>query len=544
MAPRFCSLHFRHLQTDWFIRRRPALQTTPFVVSASDHGRKIVIAACPIAQTLGIQVGHVLADARVLCPGLEVLDELSGLPAKLLKKLALDLIRYTPVVAVDLPDGIVLDISGCSHLWGGEEPYLRAILNRLRSSGFQVRAAIADTIGAAWALARYGQGSSIHTPGSHLQSLLSLPPGALRLDMDIQARLFKLGLYRISQFASMPRSALRRRFGESLLLRIDQAFGRTEEFLDPVLPPPAYHERLPCLEPIVTRTGIEIALQQLLATLCTRLQKEGKGIRTTILKTYRVDGKIQEISVGTNRPSHSHPHLFKLFEENLGRIEPDLGIELFVLEAPKVEEVVQRQNSLWRESPAKLPSPGNPNLTNPNLLDANPGNPNPGRPSPGNPSPGNPNLIDPTLDDPNLAELLDRLTNKLGAHTLHRYLPAESHWPGRSCQPAISLDQLPASPWPMDRPRPIHLFPQPEPITVAAPIPDYPPMHFRYQGRLYKVVRADGPERIEDEWWLASDRIRDYYTVEDEGGARYWIFRSGFYTGSGSSPWFIHGIFS
>jgi protein ImuB len=219
-----------------------------------------------------------------------------------------------------------------------------------------------------------------------------------------------------------------------------------------------------------------------------------------VLYCYRIDGKQQQLSIGTNRATHNPTHLFKLFEPTLETIEPDLGIELFVLEAPKVEDAPPIQETLWSGSAG--------------------------------------------LDNSNIAELLDKITGRFGANSVHRWLPDERHWPERSIKPATSLQEKPTTPWRTDRPRPIHLLPKPESIEVTAPIPDYPPMLFKYKGRLHKIVKADGPERIEREWWLDQGPHRDYYTVEDEAGQRYWLFRSGHYTEEQIPHWFIHGFFA
>jgi protein ImuB len=529
MATRYLSLWFRHLLTDWVSLRRPALLGVPFVLAEPDHGRKIITAANIAAQTEGIDVGMVVADARVLCPGLEVLDHDPERADKLLKALALWCIRYTPRVAVDPPDGLILDVSGCAHLWGGERPYLKEIVTRLRTAGYDVRGAMTDTVGAAWGVARFGRVTPLIESGQQEKALLTLPPAALRLSPEVLGRLQKLGLYQVGQIVGQPRSALRRRFGKELLLRLDQAFGQEMETILPVQPVAPFEERLPCLEPICTAGGIEIALTRLLEALCRRLQQEGKGLRAAVLKGYRIDGKLEEIAIGTNHASHNINHLFKLFEGKIQTIEPDLGIEVFVLEAPKVEDVLTRQETLW-----------------------------------GGPC---------GVDDIGLAELLDRLTNHMGAGagggtrargatgagagggtrargatgaagSINRYLPSEHYWPERSIKPAASLQDKPASAWPDDRPRPIHLLAKPEPIEVTAPIPDYPPMLFRHKGVLHKITRADGPERIENEWWIEGIRHRDYYAVENEQGERYWLFRSGHYEGNATGKWFLHGFFA
>jgi len=298
----------------------------------------------------------------------------------------------------------------------------------------------------------------------------------------------------------MPRSVLRRRFGEGLLLRLAQALGQEDEVIIPLLPVQPYEERLPCLEPIRTAVGIEIAIQRLLETLCKRLQQEGKGLRTAILKGYRVDGKLEQVQIGTNSATYNTRHLFKLFELQIAKIEPALGIELFTLTAPKVEDVSPLQEALWAGKPG--------------------------------------------LDDLGVAELLDRLAGKIGQGAIHRYLPDEHYWPERSVKIAGSIRERPSIDWRTDRPRPVQLLNRPEPIEVSAPIPDYPPMLFIYKGKRHKIKKADGPERIEREWWLEAGQHRDYYNVEDEEGQRYWLFRSGHYAGSQGNQWFIHGFFA
>lgn len=497
---RYVAIWFRHLTTDWLTLRKPGLKDIPFVIAIPDHGRLRVTATNIRAEKQDIYTGMVVADAKALVPELEVIDNIPGLNERLLKVIGEWCIRYSPIVSVDAPDGLILDISGCAHLWGGEQGYLTEIISRFKARGYDVRAAIADTIGTAWAISRYGKITAIIEPCMQLSVLQSLPPVALRLEQTVLDRLSKLGFRSIGSFINMPRSVLRRRFGTELLLRIDQALGHVEEYRTPIIPIEAYQERLPCLEPIRTATGIEIALQRLLELLCERLQKEGKGVRTATFKGYRIDGKLVQIQIGTNRPTHYIPHLFKLFELKISSIEPALGIELFVLEAPKVEDVPLEQETLW----------------------ANENN---------------------GLDDQNLAELLDRIAGKVGVNTIHRYLPEEHYWPERSIKTTPSLKDRPAISWRTDRPRPVQLLNRPQPIEVTAPIPDYPPMLFRYKDKVHKIKRADGPERIEREWWMDEGEHRDYYNVEDEDGCRYWLFRAGHYSGE-QSQWFIHGFFA
>lgn len=498
MARRFVSIWFRHLKTDWFTLRQPRLLHLPFVLRVAVHGRMVVSAANAVAEEKGIGSGMVLADARAIMPDLEVLDDLPDLAEKLLRRLAEWCIRFTPVVAVDPPDGLFFDASGCSHLWGGEELYLRDVEQKLKARGFDVRASFADTPGVAWAVARFGKESLVIPGGKHIDALFPLPPEALRLEADTTERLHKLGLHQVGNFITIPRSSLLRRFGPHLLMRIDMATGRVDETLVPVLPPEPYQERLPCMEPIVTATGIVMALNQLLNALCFRLQKDQKGLRSAVFRCYRVDGKVEQVEIATNRPSHHVSHLFKLFELKLSVIEPALGIELFMLSAPKVEENLPRQQKMWEGGGG--------------------------------------------LEDMRLSELIDRLAGKVGMDSIHRYIPDEHYWPERSLKPATTLNEKITTSWKADKQRPLQLLPRPQRIQVTAPIPDYPPMLFRHRGKLHKVVRADGPERIEQEWWLQQGQHRDYYLVEDDQGRRYWLFRLGHYHDE-MYQWFIHGFF-
>ncbi|MXV50142.1 DNA polymerase Y family protein [Pedobacter sp. HMF7647] len=499
MSKRYCAIWFRHLTTDWITLRQPDLKSTPFIFVMPEHNRMMVAAASPPAQLQGVFAGMAAADAKAFVPGLKVFDNRPQLAAKLLKALGLWCIRYTPIVSIDHPDGLMLDISGCAHLWGGERAYLKEIVNRLRSKGYDARAAIADTIGTAWAVSRFGKLTPIIKSGDEVNALLSLPAASLRLEPAIIQRLQKLGLHKISSFINMPRSVLRRRFGDNLVLRLSQALGQEPEFIQPLQPVEPYEERLPCLEPIRTASGIEFAIHRLLEMLCKRLSEEGKGLRTAILKCYRVDGKIIQAEIGTNRPTCTIRHIFKLFELKIPQLEPALGIELFVLTAPKVEDADIVQEVLWAGNPG--------------------------------------------LEDTALAELLDRISGKVGSDTIHRYLPAEHYWPERSFKIASTVAEKSTINWRTNKPRPVQLLPRPEPVDVTAPIPDYPPMVFRYKNEVHHIKKADGPERIEREWWLDKGEHRDYYYVEDEQGRRYWLFRSGHYSDE-TSRWFIHGFFA
>lgn len=495
---RYASIWFPHLLTEYAIRKKPELRDVSFVLASPQRGRMVIDSATATAMQKGIRPGMVLADCKAIFPDLLIVKSEPGRAEKLLHALAEWCIGYTPFAAVDVPDGLILDTSGCTHLWGGEMAYLENIKTKLAAYGYTVHTAIADTIGTAWAAARFGQPATIIKTGKQRDFLLQLPPSALRLEPDILARLKKLGLQRIDSFIDMPRAALRRRFGESLPFRIGQALGHEVEIAIPIKPVEPYQERLCSMEPISTVTGIVIALEQLLQTLCLRLDSEGMGLRYCVFKAYRVDGDVQQIEIGTGHPSRNARHLFRLFQHKIATLEPALGFELFLLEATKTEVVTEAQAAIW------------------NMQSQN---------------------------DTKIAELLDKVAAKTGYDAIRRFLPDEHYWPERSVKQAKPLWEKPTAPWRTDLPRPIHLLNHPEIIEVTAVLPDYPPMLFRYKGKLYTLKKADGPERIEPEWWLSDGLYRDYYCVEDEDGARYWVFRSGPYH-AGQPEWFIHGFFA
>ncbi len=501
MKRRYVSIWFRYLLADWQLIRRPELKEVPFVFGAPVHGRIMITAVSPLAQSQGIEIGMRAADAKAICPGLEVLDDKPGRAANLLKGLGEWCIRYSPTVMIDefSMNGLFMDVSGCAHLWGGEREYLKEIVARFKSKGYTVRLAMADTAGAAWAIARFGTLSPLIPPGGHTEALLSLPPAALRLNEVTLSKLRKLGFYQIKSFIGMPRSVLRRRFGEDFLVRVGQALGTVEEIIQPLQAPVLFVERLPCLEPIKTRKGIEVAIEKLLESLCLRLQNEGKGLRKAILSCYRIDGQIVQIDIGTNGASQNVNHLFTLFQLKIELIRPGLGIELFVLEAPKVEDVIPGQKALWSAKPG--------------------------------------------LDDQSVIQLLDRVAGKVGAGVINRYVPAAHYWPERSFKSSAAITQKAILDWRTDKPRPTELLKNPESIEVMALIPDNPPKFFIYKGTKHTIIKADGPERIEREWWLDKGEHRDYYQVEDEQGQRYWLFRSGHY-GDEGYKWFIHGFFA
>ena len=500
MEKKFLSIYFPFLVTDWICIKKPAFKDLPLVVTTLSHGRSIITDSNRQALSEGVFPGMVLADARALVPCLQVMNEKKGLKETLLKKIAEWCIRFTPIASIDPPDGIILDATGCTSLWGSDECYVATITKKLKSKGYSVKAALAPTVSAAYALARFQKDKQVFSAAGYLPSLLTLPPEALRLENDTLEMLYKLGLRKLGSFMGMPATVLMNRFGKLLNIRIGQLLGKIDEPLQAVSPVENFQERLPCLEPIITRKGIEIALEECLRSLCERLNQEGLGIRKSVFRIYKLDGSSGEIGISTHKPSINISHLIKLFSIRIEELDPEPGIELFILECTAFEKTHSLQENIWQGTG--------------------------------------------TLQSTETSELLDKLAARLGPASIVRYLPAEHHWPERSIRKAGSLFEISNVPWSNEKLRPIELLREPLPIEVAAPIPDYPPMLFKQGRKLHRIKKADGPERIEREWWQDEGEHRDYYALEDEEGKRFWVYRSGHYSEKRSWQWFLCGFFA
>ena len=497
MNKRYLAIWFPYLVTDQMAIKQESLAGQAYALIAQERNKQIMVRISRQANRQGLRTNMPLADARIISSDLQTFQFYPQKEQKLLKAMAEWFIRYTPYVALNSPDGLFLDLTGCT-VWKSEEQHVEEIKAHFYGK-YHVKIGIADTLGAAWAIAHYAK-EQIAKPNEQLKHLLNLPPKALQLEESTLQRLEKLGFYSIDSFIHIAPSTLRRRFGDEINLRIGQALGRKPEAFEPITEPNPYEERLHCLEPIQTAKGIEIAIANLLETLCSRLQKEDVGVRNATLSAFRLDGKLQQITIGTNQPSIHIKHLFKLFELKIKQIEPDLGIELFIMKVTKIEELPKQQETFWQ--------------------------------------------TDTPTDLGEIAELLDRISIKAGKNAIRRYLPQEHHWPENSIKAVTNLKEQPETEWPMHKPRPTVLLNQPEPIQVSAPIPDYPPMTFTYKNEVHRIKKADGPERIEQEWWLNEGKHRDYYQVEDEKGQRYWLFRLGHYNSKTTAQWFIHGFFA
>ncbi|HEX4112439.1 MAG TPA: DUF6504 family protein [Stellaceae bacterium] len=505
--------------------------TEPAVLVVSLGNRRLVSAVNPAAEAQGLLPGLALADVRAQVPGLAVAPADPAGDAAALLRLAQWCGRYSPWTVPHGPDSILLDITGCAHLAGGEDKLGADLVERLARRGITARAGIADTIGGAWAMARGGaQPVGVIAPGETRAALAPLSVRVLRLDAETIAALERLGLRRIGDLYPLPRADLAARFDRVLMARLDEALGEGREALSPLPPAPPRWARRHFAEPIATPEDIAATIRLLLETLCRQLADATLGARLLTLTLHRVDGTSVSLAIGTARPSRDVAHLAHLFAERLDRIDPGFGIEDMVLAAKTVETLEAKQLKILAVVPAKAGAQGNrTSLTLDSRLRGNDGN------------------IQTITCDDDISILIDRLANRLGARSVGRLLPHDSHLPERTQRFVFAFAPGGGKAWDAGKPRPVRLLPRPEPIEAVAPVPDDPPLMFRWRRRLYRVARAEGPERILGEWWRGAREaqlLRDYYRVEDEDGRRYWLFRAGLYRPDIRSRWFLHGLYA
>ncbi len=474
------------------------------VTYARTGNRDLLTAACRRARALGLAPGMPLAKARVMVRGLDARPADGEGDAAWLARLGLFAARrWTPRAAISGADGLWLDLTGVDHLFGGEEQMCRRILAFVRRLGFTARIAVAGSLGAAHALARYGHKPLIHCRlHGEADALAPMPLAALRLDADVLGAAHRLGLERIGDLIAKPRGPLQRRFGETILRRLDQALGRAPEPFEPIVPedPPA--TLLGFLEPIATAEAIGEAAGEAVRRLVPLLREQGLGVRRLILTCERVDRDRQEIEIGLARATRDGAHLHALLCARIETIEPGFGIERLHLLAARIEPLPPQpiEGELAGERPAS-----------------------------------------------DLAMLVDQLTVRLGERRVHRLSALESDLPERSVHAVGPLADV--AHWP-DWPRPVRLLHPPEPVDhVIAPLPDGAPARFSWRGRSHRVRAADGPERVFGEWWRRRGEqaaIRDYFQVEDEAGARFWLFRKGDGEdeATGDLSWWLQGVFA
>ncbi|MFV0361035.1 Y-family DNA polymerase [Tropicimonas sp.] len=489
---RVVSMWFPRLASDRVLRARPV--DAPFALTLKRDNTERLHCLNARAGALGLHRGMTFADARAFCPDLQSAPASPVQDARFLTALCRWATRYCPWAGLDGVDGLALDVTGSTHLWGGEAAMLDDMRARAGRAGLTLRLGLADTRGGAWALAHHGEG--IAPPRSGLEGIGDLPVEALRLEDETVTGLQRLGLRRIADLAATPRAPLARRFGRQVLTRLDQALGDQPEAIDPFPDPPHYGVRLTFPEPIGLVADVMAGTARLLDALCARLRTNGAGARVLQLTLRRVDRGSGQVELRLASAMHNPERILPLFERGVAGVEAGFGIDQMRLEATGTEPLpVQQAGVVLRGTDGRG-----------------------GR----------------RLDD-----LITRIGTRIGLENVRRFLPADSHIPERAFLIAPAAWSRPEGPWVSLRPRPLRLFP-PEPVAGTGP---HPPERLRWRRMTLDIARATGPERIAPEWWLDDDAwrsgLRDYWRVETRQGRRLWLFHTPQVPG-----WFVQGEFA
>jgi protein ImuB len=469
-----------------------------------------LVAVDAAAERLGLCPGLTLAQARAMHPAISVVAEDAPADRRLLEAMALACQRYTPLVGLEPPDGILLDIAGCAHLFGGEEKLLDDVTARIANLGFTLRGAIASTIGAASAASRYSPVATVQ-PDAEREFLAPLPIAALRLFPDTVAALSRVGLKRIGDLLDLPRAPLTARFGPDLLRMLDRALGNEPEPLMPLLPVAPYVAEQRFAEPILRDQDVLHVIERLAARLNAMLERRGEGARSVDLTLFRTDGAVRRIAIGTSRPMRAPAELRGLFAERIkslaDALDPGFGFDVARLSVVAAEPCSPEQIGFGEAG-----------------------------------------------HETDLHALVDRLSARLGARRVLRLLAHDQHLPELAATRVLAQSRADAGPgWAAFRdyrcaaglaPRPTRLLATPESVEAIAAVPDGPPLRFRWRRALHEVTAAEGPERIDCPWWSGDDGgTRDYFRVEDRSGCRFWLFRNGLYRTTSAPSWFLHGLF-
>jgi protein ImuB len=545
MAPkRILSLWFPRLGAERLLRARRGLPDQPFAVIEQAGPMQRIASVSVLAQGAGVTPGQGLRDALAICPALDTQARDAVAEAAFLTRLRRWAGQFSPLVAEEPPDALVLDITGCAHLFGGEAAMVDRIGAALARMGLSVQAGLADTPGAAWALARHAgraaatgrSGDAIqqearatrsraatrprHAPGAASttfapaiapvgqthSALARLPVAALRLDADTVAELTRLGLRHVGDLTGQPRAALARRFGKGLVLRLDQALGSAPEPISPARSDTAFATRISLPDPIGLTADMLAALDRLLPRLCEMLRAKRQGARILRLEAWRSDGQPQAITLTLARASHDPARIRPLLAMRLDQIDPGFGIDMIRLEALRTEPVNDRQTTGHLDAAQAATRRA--------------------------------------ARDTAIEDLITRIGARIGMEAITRHHPGNSHIPEKSAQVLAAAWSDPAPDWPAPpAPRPVLLW---HPEAVTAPDTPHPPARFRWRRRDLALACAQGPERIAPEWWLDEpdwrSGTRDYWVVTTTCGTRLWLF---FAHGAAlSRGWFCHGSFA
>lgn len=469
-----------------------------------------LVSASPVAAGMGLAAGLTLADARARVPGLVARPADPAADAALLGRLAGWCDRFTPLVATRGADGLVLDITGCAGLFGGEAALRREAAIRLKRFGFTTRAAIAGTPEAAGAIAQFGA-PGIVPPGEDERAVATLPVAALEADADAARALRRAGLRTIGDLAQRPSANLTARFGKALTIRLRRLCGRENARFTPLRPPPQCRAVRRFAEPLMEAAALGGVIGDLLGEAVAELGRREEGGRAFEACFFRTDGEVRRITVETGRPSREAAAILKLFEARMAAladpIDPGFGFDSAQLSVLRAEKLAAQQTDFERRG----------------------------------------------ADEAAVAALIDRLTARFGRDRVQRFAPRDTHDPEREARVVAAAETGPQEGWIRPQPgepplRPLQLFTPPHPIEVpAAPVPDGPPRRFRWRRIMHDVVAVEGPERIAPAWWRSGGETltRDYYRVEDEAGRRFWIYRRGLYGRETDRPeWYLHGLFA
>lgn len=476
-------------------------EAPPFALVARVGNALRLASLDPVASRTGLVAGMTLADARARCPDLVTRPADPQADEEELHRLLERMRRFTPMVSLDPPDGLILDIGGCAHLFGGEAGLIAQAKAR---AGYGCRHGISSTAMAARALARHGGKGEDVSP---------LSVAALDLDEGALAALRRAGLRTIGDLARRPRSMIAARFGERTVLRLRQILGEAASPIAPARPvdPIRCEARFP--EPIARTDDVMEVIEGLLQEAAQRMEARHEGGRRFHILLLRSDGARQELGIETGHPVRDPASVMRLLRERIDALadplDPGFGFDAVRLAVPWTEALVERQRS-WEGGAEEARRE-------------------------------------------EVTALIDRLGVRLGSERVLRLLPCDRHLPERA-QRMVPAAQAPPSPWPeaqTDLPRPLLFFDPPQGVDVIAGVPDGPPQRFRWRGRLHEVKLAEGPERIAAEWWRRREghrpggagRARDYYRIEDSDGRRYWMFRYGLYGDEAQVDWYLHGLF-
>jgi len=507
---RILALWLPRLSTDRLRRKSKASgrpDDRPLVVAEKTENAIRLSAVDARAARLGLSTGMALADARARIPDIAVVPANAAKDAKLLASIADWCERYTPLVALDSPDGLLFDITGAAHLFGGEAALLQTIRDAISKQGFAVGIAIAGTSVAARALARFAHGTIVPA-GGEAGALASLPVESLGADHAITHALKRAGLKTLGQLTTRGREELTARFGADFRFLLDCALGKAQSPITPRRALPDLLAERRFADPVVTDAVIHESLISLTKSLASVLERRGEGARAFEATFFRADGVTRRLMIETADAIRDPAIAGRLFREKLDALadplDPGFGFDLIRLSAHGLQRLEARAAAFNEETSEK-----------------------------------------------EIRFLIDCLSTRFGAQRVLRFQPQDTH------VPEAEVITLPAQYTPLDKTeyrscsetprRPLRLFARPEPIEVMAEVPDGPPVHFRWRRALHRVVLAEGPERIALEWWRGqtSKPTRDYYRVEDDQGRRFWLYRDGIYAREVTEPrWFVHGAFA